>query len=135
MNGLDHSNNGPFNKRTVLDHFNTKLVPYSDLHCVWIPSHSISNPYGSNRLCIFNRFALGTYFNCSLIFFQMIDDGCSSGDDDNNYSIDWLQAPDGLRSLNNANLSPGNNGSQRRTNSRRSKVTIEVLTDDERRVR
>ena len=81
-------------------------------------------------------FSQGRVVHAVTYLFQMIDDGCSSGDDDdNNYSIDWLQAPDGLRSLNNANLSPGNNGSQRRTNSRRSKVTIEVLTDEERRAR
>ena len=67
----------------------------------------------------------------------MIDDGCSSNDDDDNYTIDWLHPPDGLHSSgnNNASLSPGNNGSQRRTNSRRSKQTIEVLTDEERRMR
>ena len=29
-------NNKPFNERTNLDHLNTKLVCYSDPHCIWI---------------------------------------------------------------------------------------------------
>ena len=71
----------------------------------------------------------------------MIDDGGSTDDDDdNNFSIDWLQpppdgAPGGRNSNNNANLSPGGNGTQKRSNSRRSKQIIEVLTDEERRTR
>jgi hypothetical protein len=71
----------------------------------------------------------------------MIDDGGSTDDDDdNNFSIDWLQppsdgAPGGRNSNNNANLSPGGNGTQKRSHSRRSKQIIEVLTDEERRLR
>jgi len=73
-----------------------------------------------------------------LLCFQMIDDGCSSGDDDNNFSIDWLNIPpdSNLKSLHNsANLSPVNNGAQKRSNSRRNKPTVENLTDEERKIR
>ena len=69
--------------------------------------------------------------------FQMIEDG-SSGDDENNFSIDGLSLPSdsNLKSLHNsANLSPGNNGAQKRSNSRRSRPTVENLTDEERKIR
>ena len=34
----DDLNNEPFNEHTVLDHLNTKLVRYSDPHCIWLSS-------------------------------------------------------------------------------------------------
>jgi len=64
----------------------------------------------------------------------MIEDGTSSGDEENDFTIGCIEAPEraGHR---HPHLTPGNNGTQKRSNSRRNKPTIEHLTDEERKIR
>lgn len=64
----------------------------------------------------------------------MIEDGTSSGDDENNFTIDWIGATE-RGGHHGPHLSPSNNGTQKRSNSRRTKPTIEHLTDEERKIR
>ena len=42
-------NNGPFNKLTVLDHLNTKLVCYSDSHCITVDIR-LSDMFGNQMV-------------------------------------------------------------------------------------
>jgi hypothetical protein len=130
-----------------------KKVPYLDfVHLTWVnlniliekvhrfdySNQPVSQLFGGP--CLNGTLAFEKRSNFKLLLcFQMIDDGCSSGDDDdNNFSIDWLNIPpdSNLKSLHNsANLSPVNNGAQKRSNSRRNKPTVENLTDEERKIR
>ena len=54
-------NNGPFDKRTVLDHLNTKIVRYADAHCTLITEQQVKYSNGQNK------------FSCQMFGIKVMD--------------------------------------------------------------